>query len=187
MYRSPGFRARAFGAPRNDTSHGLEMRIAALVEVVVGVAHGLRLGAPQHDLEVYRLQAVVLVAVDDAGRARDAFPRTEPRGQPLAALVLDEHVEEALQHEETFLHLVRVRGIALSRLDIHDRQREVLGRDHGRIVVLAGPTGTDETVLRTLVAFGLGVLEGGPIRLLLAEAADIFLHDLLDRKSTRLN
>src|SRR5262249_14682444 len=128
-----------------------------------------------------RAERVVLVAVDDAGRARDTFPRPEPRGDALAALVLDEDVEETLQHEETLLDLVRVRGVALPGLHVHDREREVLGRDHGRVAVLAGAAGADEAVLRALVAFDLGILEGGPVRLLLPEAADIFRHDLLDR------
>ena len=55
------------------------------------------------------------------------------------------------------------------------------GRDHGRIAVLAGAAGADEAVLRALVAFDLGVLERGPVGRLLAEAADVFLHDLFDR------
>src|SRR5262249_37280303 len=70
--------------------------------------------------------------------------------------------------------------IALSRLHIHDRQGEVLRRDHARIAVLAGTARADEAMLRALVALDLGVLERRPIRLLLAEASDIFLHDVLD-------
>src|SRR3954463_15285318 len=84
-------------APR---SHRLQVRIPLLVEVLVGVAHGLGLGAPDHDLKVDRLQAVVLVAVDDASRTGDAFPGAQPRGEALAALVLDEDVQVPLQHEE---------------------------------------------------------------------------------------
>src|SRR5437588_833513 len=106
-------RARAAGA-RPDAasraaapSHRLEVGVAAFVELVVGVAHGVRLGAAEHHLEIDRLETVVLVAVNNAGRASDAFPRPEPRRQPLAALVLDEHVEIALQHEEAFLDLMR--------------------------------------------------------------------------------
>src|ERR1700751_3464297 len=68
-----------------------EMGGAALEQPVVGIAHRLRLAAAEHDLEIHRLQAVVLIAVDPAGRARHAFPRAEPRGDALAALVLDEH------------------------------------------------------------------------------------------------
>ena len=44
-------------------------RIPPLVEIVVGVAHRFRLAASEHDLEVDRREAVVLVAVDDAGGA----------------------------------------------------------------------------------------------------------------------
>jgi hypothetical protein len=79
-----------------------------------------------------------------------------------------------------------VRGVALPRLHIHDRQREVLRRDHGRIAVLAGAAGADEAVLRPLVALDLGVLECRPVRLLLAEAPDEFLHDVLDRDVDQL-
>src|SRR6516162_3172736 len=165
----------------NRDSHRLEMGIAALVEVLVGVAHGLGLGAAEHDLEVDRLQAVVLIAVDDAGGTRDAFPRPEAGGEALAALVLDEDVEIALEHEEALFHLVGVGGIALSRLHIHDRQGEVLRRDDARIAVLAGTARADEALLRALVAHDLGAFERRPIRLLLAEASDIFLHDVLDR------
>src|SRR3954464_11362129 len=102
------------------------MSVAALEQFIVRISHGLRLGAAQHDLEIDRPEAVVLIAVDDARRARDALPRTEPRGEALAALVLDEDVEIALQHEENLLDLVRVRRVALARLHIHDRERKIL-------------------------------------------------------------
>src|SRR5262245_22571752 len=157
------------------------MGIAPLVEILVGVTHGLGLAAPDHHLEIDRLEAVVLVAVDDAGGAGDAFPRAESGGETFAALVFDKDVKVALEHEKALFDLVGVRGISLSRLHIHDRQGEVLRRNHSRITVLAGATGADETVLRALVALDLGILEGRPIRLLLAEASDIFLHDVLDR------
>ena len=52
--------------------------------------------------------------------------------------------------------------------------------------MLAGAAGADEAMLRALVAFDLGVLERGPIRLLLFEAADIFFHDLFDRNALKL-
>src|SRR3954471_4871611 len=162
-------------------SHRLQVRIPLLVEVLVGVAHGLGLGAPDHDLKVDRLQAVVLVAVDDTRRTGDAFPRTQPCGEALAAFVLDKDVEVALQHEEALLDLMGVCRISLARLHIHDRQGKVLCRDHGRIGVLAGAAGADEAVLRAFVALDLGVLECRPVRLLLAKAPDKLLHDVLDR------
>src|SRR4029077_4705192 len=93
-------------------SHRLKVRIPLLVEVLVGVAHGLGLGAPDHDLKVDRLQAIVLVAVDDTGRTCDAFPRTQPGGEALAAFVLDKNVEVALQYEEALLDLMGVRRIS---------------------------------------------------------------------------
>jgi hypothetical protein len=76
-----------------------------------------------------------------------------------------------------------MRGIALTGIHIDDRQREVAGRDDARIVVLAGTAGADEAVLGALVAFDLGILEGGPVRLLVLEAADVFLHDVFKRNT----
>src|SRR5215471_21120266 len=124
--------------------------------------------------------------MDDSGRARDAFPWPEPRRDSFAALILHEDIEMALQHEETLLDLVGMGGVALAGRHEHDREREVLGRDHGRVVVLAGTAGADEAVLGALVALDLGVLERRPVRLLLAEAADVALHDLLDRNADEL-
>jgi hypothetical protein len=43
--------------------------------------------------------------------------------------------------------------------------------------VLARAARADEAVLGALVALDLGVLEGGPVADLVAEAADILLHD----------
>src|SRR5436189_5152704 len=58
-------------ARRSKPSNRLEMRIAALEEILVGVAHGLRLGAADHDLKIHRLQAVVLISMNHAGRTGD--------------------------------------------------------------------------------------------------------------------
>src|SRR5436305_2082442 len=91
----------------------LQVVAALLVEVVAGVAHGVGPAAAEHHLEIDRREAVVLEAVDHAGRARDAFPRPEPRGEALAVLVLDDHVENALQHAEALLDLVGGLGVAL--------------------------------------------------------------------------
>src|SRR5262249_21225838 len=52
-----------------DASHRLQMGIAPLIKLVVGVAHRLGLAAPEHDLEIDRLKAAVLIAVDDASGA----------------------------------------------------------------------------------------------------------------------
>src|SRR5215472_7369304 len=70
---------------------------------------------------------------------------------------------------------------ALAWLDEHDRQGEVAGRDDAGIAVLAGAAGADEAVLRPLEAIDLGVLEGRPIRLAVAEPAHIAIHDGFDR------
>src|SRR5262249_20805855 len=75
---------------------------------------------------------------------------------------------------------VGVRGVPLAGRHAHDREREVLRRDHGRIAALAGVAGADAAVLGALVALALGILARRPVRLLLAEASDIFLHDVPD-------
>src|SRR6516225_9506579 len=124
VYRRAAWRGRL---------HRPQVRIAPLVELLVGIAHRLRLAAAEHHLEISGLEAVVLVAVDHAGRAGDAFPWPEPGGEAPAVLVLDEHVEKAIQHEEALLHLVGMGGVALPRLDIHDRQREIARRNDGGI------------------------------------------------------
>ena len=48
------------------------MSVPALVEVLIRVAHGFRLGATEHDLKIDRPQTVVLVSVDHAGVAGNA-------------------------------------------------------------------------------------------------------------------
>src|SRR5262249_58950258 len=96
-YGPPPARGRQVYVRINRDSHCLEMGIAPLVEVLVGVAHGLGLAASEHDLEVDRLEAVVLIAVDDAGGTRDAFPRPQTGGEALAPLALDKHLQIALE------------------------------------------------------------------------------------------
>src|SRR5262245_7215861 len=124
--------------------------------------------------------------MDDTSRTRDALPWPEPRGDALAALILHEHIEIALQHEEALLDLTGMRGIALAGRHEHDREREVPGRDHSRIIVLAGTAGADETMLGALVTLDLGVLEGGPVGLFLAKPPDMSCHDLFDRNAFEL-
>src|SRR5271155_4849110 len=97
--------------------------------------------------------------MDHAGRAGNTLPGAEPHGQPLAALVLDEHVEKALQHEKALLDLVGMRGVALAGFAIHDRKREVAGRDYVRIVVLARRAGADEAMLGALKTLDVGIGE----------------------------
>src|SRR5262245_17695785 len=170
-------------APR---SHGFEMRVAVLVELVVGIAHRFRLASTQHHLHVDRFETIVLITVNHTSRTRYAFPRTEPRGQTLAGFVLDEHVHVALEDEEDLLDLVGVRRVALAGRHEHDGKRKILGRNDGRIAVLSRTTGADKAVLRALVAFDLRVLQGGPIGPAVAEAPDKSLHDLLDRYTDEL-
>jgi DNA-damage-inducible protein J len=64
---------RRGGRPRGlltrEASHRPQVCVAVLVELIVRVAHGLGLAPPQHDLEIDRLEAVVLITMDHAGRA----------------------------------------------------------------------------------------------------------------------
>src|SRR5262249_12089300 len=156
-----------------------EMRVPTLEQRVVGVAHRLRPGAAQHYLEVHRLQAGIDVTMNDARRAAYAFPWTQARGQALPAFILEENVQEALQHEEDLFHLVGVRGIALTRLYKHHREGEVARRYDRRIVVLARSAGTDEAVLGPIVALRLGILERCPIGRLIAKSSDMAGGDFL--------
>src|SRR6185437_5753345 len=159
-----------------------QMRAAAAIELVIGIAHGLGLGGAEHHLEIDRLKAFVLIAMDDTGRAGDAFPGSETARFAASAFIFDEDGEIALQDEEDFLDLVGVRGIALARRHIHDAQSEGARRDDGRIAMLARAAGADEAMLRAAIAFDLRVFEGFPIPDLVAKAPDIALGDLLDRK-----
>jgi hypothetical protein len=118
--------------------------------------------------------------VDHARRAADAFPLAEPGGQPPAVLVLDEHVEQPLEDEERFLDLVRMGRVALPGLDIHDAERMRPRRDGVGIAVLARSAGTDEAVLRPLVAFYPGILERRPVGHAIAKTRDIACHDVLE-------
>src|SRR5262249_44378144 len=147
----------------------------------IRIAHGFGFAATQQDLEVHGLEAVILIAMDNARRARDAIPSAEARGDALAGFILHEHIEESLQHEEAFFDLVGVGRVALAGMHEHDREGEIAGRNDRRITMFAGAAGTDEAMLRPLVALDLGVLEGGPVGLAVAESAHIAFHDLFNR------
>src|SRR5215470_7213469 len=117
------------------------MIAAAFVKLLIRITHGFRLSAAEHDLEVDGLQAVVLVAVNDAGRTGDALPGAEARGDAVAGFILYEHVEKPLQDEEALLDFVGVGGVALARIDEHDGQSEIAGRDDCWVAMLAGAAG----------------------------------------------
>src|SRR5689334_7359941 len=103
--RQPSGRGTA-RAPANSFSS--EVRVAPLVEIIVGVAHGLRARAAEHDLEIHRLEAIVDVAVDHARWTGDAFPRTKADVEAASALVLDESGQIALEDEEHLFHFMGV-------------------------------------------------------------------------------
>src|SRR5438132_8209095 len=162
--RSPGYLSASATLSRGAGEGQLpaQMGGAALVEIVVGIAHRVGAALAEHDLEIHRLEALVLKAVDHAGRAGDAFPRPKPAAQLMAGLVLDEHGQDALQDEEHFLDLVGMGGVALPGRAIDDAQGEGARRDHARVVMLARAAGADKAILGAAVALDLGVLEGLP-------------------------
>jgi hypothetical protein len=90
-----------------------------------------------------------------------------------------------LQHEKHLLDLVRVSRVPLTRFHVHDRQRKVLRRDGGRVVVLSRTSSPNKSVLRTLKPLDFGVLERGPIGFAVAEAAHVAFHDLLKRHADK--
>src|SRR5260370_21107808 len=139
------------------------MLLAPAIELVIGIADGRRGVAPKHDLEVDGLEAVVDIAVDLAGRARDALPLSEPRLDAVSRFVLEKDGEEPIEHEEYLLDLMGMRGVSLARRHVHDTQREAARRDHRGIVMLARAAAADEAVLGALVALLLRILEGVPI------------------------
>src|SRR5215468_7260755 len=115
------------------------MRLAPAVEVVIGVAHRLGPAAPEHDLHVDRLQAVVVEAVNDTGWASDAFPLPELVADLPASFVFEEHGQITLEYKKHLLDFVSMSSIALTRRDIDDAQGKAARRNRRRIVVLAGP------------------------------------------------
>lgn len=157
------------------------MTVAIGIQIVVGIAHGLGLAPTQHDLEPDRLERVVVVAVDHTGRAGDALPGPQPGLQAAAVLILDEHIEQPLEHEEGLFDLMGVSGVPLPGVHKHDGQGVgACGNDAG-IVMLARATSPDEAVLGPAIPLDLGVLEGLPVGHPVAVARDMGVHDLLER------
>ncbi len=154
-------------------SHRAQMGVAPLVEVLVRIAHGFRLLRPQHHLEIDRPQAVVLVAVDHARRARNAFPGYQTCGDTLAALVLDEQFKKTLGAKKRLLDFVGMRCIAFAGSTYMMDGVEVQPQMMLLSPCLPEYARTDEAVLRAFVALDLGILEGGPVGLLFAKPADI--------------
>src|SRR5689334_22933375 len=103
--------------------------------------------------------------MDHAGRARNALPWAETLSDPITLLVFDKHIEVPLKDEEHLLDLVRMSGISLAGRHEHDREREVLCRDHRGVAVFARTACTNEAVLRSFKPLNLRVFEGGPIGL----------------------
>src|SRR3984893_4285610 len=94
--------SRAVGARARTKGLRLEVVATPLEQFLIGIAHGFGLAASDHDLKIDRLQAVVLIAVDNSRGAGDAFPGAEAAGDPAGVFIFDEDVEMALAHEEDF-------------------------------------------------------------------------------------
>src|SRR5665213_290347 len=157
----------------------LQVLVTALVELVVSITHGLWLATTKHYLEIHRFKAVVVVSVNDTGRAGNAFPRPQALDDLVSALIFHKDVEMPLQHKETFFHFMRMRSVTLPRGHEHNGKREVSGRNYRCIVVLSRTAGTDKAMLRTFVSFKFRVLKSRPIRPSIGETRDISIHDLL--------
>ena len=149
------------------------MRVTPLEQTFIGVAHGLRFAAADHHLKIHRFKALVDIAMDHPGRAGNAIPLAQSYLAPITVFILDEHGKSALQHEKGFFHLVGMRGVALSGLDIHDRQGMCLGRNYRWIGVLARAASTDEAVLGALEPLDFGILKSVPIGLFVAKPPNV--------------
>ena len=160
-----------------------KMCVSPPVELVVHIAHRVRTTAPEHHLKIDRLEAFVLVAVNDTRWAGNTLPRPERPADPPPAFIFDKHSQIPLKDEEDLLDLVRMRRVTLSRWHIHDAEGKGARRDDRGVVVLAGPACADEAMLGAAVAVDLGVLEGFPITLLVAKATDVALGDLVERQA----
>ena len=76
---------------------------------------------------------------------------------------------------------MRVRGIALTRRDEHDAERELPGGNRTR-VGLAGGAAADVAVLSPPVALDPRVGEGVPVRLPVHEAGHAGFQELVERR-----
>ena len=147
---------------RADHARDFQVFVPPGLQVSVDVGHEIGPALAEHDLQIRGLEAHVLVAVDDLGRARHAVPLSEHRFDALAGAVLEEHLHLALQDEEDLFDLVTVRRVALARRHEHDAEREVLGRNVAAIG-LAGGAVADEAVLSAAIAIHARVGERVPV------------------------
>src|SRR5213594_1949841 len=148
--------------PSRSPARPAEVGVALGLESGVRVAHEVRPRAPEHDLEIGRLESDVLEPMDDAGRRRDTIPAPEHGLLAAAGTVLEEDLHLAVEDEEHLLDLVRVRGVALALRHEHDAQRELLG-GNGAHVGLAGGAGADVPMLGPPVALDASVGERVPV------------------------
>jgi hypothetical protein len=72
-----------------------EMIVSMLVEVWVSVSHRFRSRSSEHNLKIYRLQAVVDVSVDHSWRACNAFPRAKASFDAVSGFVLEEDGQDS--------------------------------------------------------------------------------------------
>src|ERR1700722_3889115 len=153
---------------------------STLEQSIISVPHGFRLSAAKHHLKVYWFEACIFVAMNHPCRSGNALPRTETRRYALTRFIFNKDIEKSLQHEKHLFHFVRMCCVPLTRLDIHNRQSEVSGRDKSAGTVFAGSTGANKPMLRPLESLDFCVLERRPIRLPIPEASYVSVIDLLD-------
>lgn len=158
-----------------------DMSSAALEQPIVRISHCFWFSTSEHHLEVDRSQTGILISVNHACRCRDALPGTKSCGDAFARFVLNEYIEKALQNEEYFFDFVGVGSVALSRLDIHDGEREVSGGNESARTMLARSPGADEAMLSPLEPFDFRVLECRPIRFPISKPGDVAIVDFLER------
>src|SRR6185437_1295207 len=114
----------------------IQMRVTMAKELVIRITHRLRLSSTQHDLDIDRLEAVILEPMDDACRTRKTIPGSHALGDAMPRLILDEDGEDTLEHEEYFLAFMGMGSVALTRGHKDDAHGEGLCRDDVRIIML---------------------------------------------------
>ncbi len=149
------------------------MSVTTLVKFVVGITHCFRLSATKHHLKIDRLKAVVMVAMNDASRAGNAFPWPETLFNFMAILILHEDVEMTLQNEEDLFHLMRMGCVPLSGRYEHDRERKISRRNRRIVSMLTGAASANKSMLSTLETLDLRILEGHPVRTPVGVTSDV--------------
>src|SRR5688572_27574752 len=144
-----------------------ELSVAS-VKFHIGVTHRLWYGLPHHHLQVSRLEAVVVKAMNDSGGAGDAVPGAEIFLQAAAIFFLEEHRHISFQDEKHLFDRMRVRRIAFARRHEHHRQprRARWNMSHLRLT----ESFADIAELRSTITVVVRITEHAPVRLDVGEA-----------------